>query len=104
MHSKQKLITCAAVACLTGFFGQAQAEDAPRTFPGSKISFAPLPVEIFMEPGERPAIIFSAPCTQIGKLTNGFPPIIAFETFMLEIIGKVNESELLPIRIEPVCI
>lgn len=104
MLCKQKLMICVAVACLSGPFGPAHAEDAPRTFPGSKISLAPLPIEIFMEPGERPAIIFSAPCTQIGKLTNGFPPIVAFETFMLEIIGKVNDSELLPIRLEPVCI
>jgi hypothetical protein len=83
---------------------QAKSERGPRPFPGSKITFAPLPVEIFMQPGQKPAVVFTTPCIQIERMTNGFPPILAFENFMLEMIGKVNDSELLPIRLEPVCI
>ncbi len=116
MHAKRFFISCAAAATLSGMLAPAHAEDIPGTvpeaspqtspqkFPGSKISFAPLPLEIYMQPGERPAVVFSTPCIQIEKMTNGFPPILAFENFMLTMIGKVNDSELLPIRLEPVCI
>jgi hypothetical protein len=75
-----------------------------RPFPGSKINLAPLPVEIFMQPGQKPAVVFTTPCIQIAKMTNNFPPVIAFENFTLEMIGKVNDSEILPVRLEPVCI
>jgi hypothetical protein len=84
--------------------GPAHAEEVHQTIPGSKISFAPLPLEISMQPGQKPAVVFTTPCIQIEKMTHGFPPILAFENFMFDIIGKVNDSELLPIRLEPVCI
>lgn len=67
------------------------------------ISLSPLPVDIYMNPGMRPAVAFSTPCTTIAKLTNNFPPIIAFENFMFTMVGRVNESEALPFSIEPVC-
>jgi len=57
-----------------------------------------------MQPGQKPAVVFSTPCIQIEKMTHGFPPILAFENFMLEMVGKVNASEALPVRLEPVCI
>ena len=102
MNAKRNCIACTVLACLSGLLGQAHAEGT-QTRPGSKITLAPLPVEIYMQPGQRPAVVFSTPCIQIEKLTHGFPPILAFENFMLEMIGKVNESDILPIRLEPVC-
>jgi len=77
---------------------------APQAFPGTKHSLAPLPVEIYNQPGQKPTVAFSTPCIQIEKMTNGFPPILAFETFMFTVIGNVNESNVLPLRLEPVCI
>lgn len=67
------------------------------------ISLSPLPVDIYMNPGIRPAVAFTTPCIKIAKLTNNFPPLMAFEHLMFDIIGKVNESEALPFSLEPVC-
>ena len=86
---------------------QAQSESGPqvaRAFPGKKISLAPLPVEIYLLDDQKPTVVFTTPCIQIEKMTHGFPPIIAFENFMFTWIGNVNDSNLLPIRLEPVCI
>lgn len=104
MNTQRLFIFCAVVASLSGLAGQASAEEIAQPFPGSKMSLAPLPVEIYMQPGQKPAVVFSTPCIQIEKMTNGFPPILAFENFMLTMIGKVNDSEVLPVRLEPVCI
>jgi hypothetical protein len=103
MNSNRILIFCAVVASLSGLPGQANAKQATQSPPGSKISLAPLPVEIFKQPGQKPAIAFSTPCIQIEIMTHGFPPFLAFENFMLDMIGKVNDSEALPVRLEPVC-
>jgi hypothetical protein len=75
-----------------------------KSFPGTKYSLSPLPVDIYMMKGQKPTVAFTTPCIQIEKLTHGFPPIVAFETFMFTWIGNVNDSELLPVRLEPVCI
>ncbi len=104
MNARKFLICCTVMASVAGMTGAARAEDAPPSLPGSKISFSPLPLEIYSPPGERPAIVFTTPCIQVAKMTHDFPPLIAFENFMLEMIGKVNESGLLPVRLEPVCI
>lgn len=110
MNAKRIILALAVVGGLSGISGVAQAQQAgaavqsPQTFPGSKYSFAPLPVEIYTQPGERPTVAFSTPCIQIERMTNGFPPILAFENFMFTVIGNVNELNVLPIRLEPVCI
>lgn len=75
-----------------------------QPFPGEKISLAPLPVVIYLLKNQRPTVTIATPCAQIEKLTNGFPPFMAFENFMFTWIGEVNESNVLPIRIEPVCL
>jgi hypothetical protein len=75
-----------------------------QSFPGKKISLAPLPVVIYLLEKQKPTVTFTTPCVQIEKMTNGFPPILAFENFMFTWIGNVNESNVLPVRIEPVCI
>lgn len=67
------------------------------------ITLSPLPVDIYMNPGMKPAVAFTTPCITIAKMTNNFPPIMAFENFMFDIIGKVNASDALPFSIEPVC-
>jgi hypothetical protein len=72
--------------------------------PGSRIDLKPLPVTIYLMERQKPTIAFTTPCIMIEKATNGFPPFMAFENFMFEVIGNVNESDLLPIKIEPVCI
>ena len=110
MNAKRIILALAVVGGLSGFSAVVQAQEAkaavlsPQTFPGSKYSLAPLPVEIYTQPGERPTVAFSTPCIQIERMTNGFPPILAFETFMFTVIGNVNELNALPIRLEPVCI
>lgn len=94
--------------CAMAAAAQVQAADnrpqAPQAFPGTKYSLAPLPVEIYNQPGQKPTVAFSTPCIQIERMTNGFPPILAFETFMFTVIGNVNEMNVLPLRLEPVCI
>lgn len=107
---KAKLLFLSLSLSLSLMAGAVQAQVAgntpqpAQTFPGTKHSLAPLPIEIYNQPGERPTVAFSTPCIQIERMTNGFPPILAFETFMFTMIGNVNESNLLPLRLEPVCI
>ena len=103
MKNKLLVLTLCAMAAAA----QVQAADNPpkgaQALPGTKHSLAPLPIEIYNQPGQKPAVAFSTPCIQIEKLTHGFPPIMAFQTFMFTMIGNVNESDLLPLRLEPVC-
>ena len=68
-----------------------------------KISLAPLPVDIYLRPKERPTVAFTTPCIVIGKMSHGFPPIIAFETAVFQMISNVNDSNVLPANLEPVC-
>jgi hypothetical protein len=80
MKAKRIILALAVVGGLSGFSAVVQAQEAraaaqsPQTFPGSKYSLAPLPVEIYTQPGERPTVAFSTPCIQIERMTNGFPP------------------------------
>jgi hypothetical protein len=110
MKAKRIILALAVVGGLSGFAAVVHAQEtraavqSPQTFPGSKYSLAPLPVEIYTQSGERPTVAFSTPCIQIERMTNGFPPILAFETFMFSVIGNVNELNVLPIQLEPVCI
>ncbi len=69
-----------------------------------KFSLSPLPVDIYLQPNDRPTVAFTTPCIMIEKATHGFPPILAFETMMFQVIGNVNESNMLPARLEPVCV
>jgi hypothetical protein len=119
MNNKQNGLACAVFISLSGLLGQAVAEERQvvpgsmdsqsaqqkqTQFPGSRINLAPLPVTIYMMERQKPTVAFTTPCIMIEKMTNGFPPIIAFENFMFEVIGNINESDLLPLKIEPVCI
>lgn len=80
------------------------AERQMQAAPGSKIDLVPLPVTIYLMDRQKPMVAFTTPCILIERLTNGFPLVLAFENFMFEVIGNVNESDLLPFKIEPVCI
>ena len=113
--TQQHFLRGTLAACVLGLAGPAcAAATAPamsvspvaraQPFPGSKISLAPLPVEIYLQRNQKPAIAFTTPCMQLEKMTNGFPPILAFEQLMFGVIGKVNDSEILPVKLEPVCI
>lgn len=68
-----------------------------------KISLAPLPVDIYLRPKEKPTVAFTTPCILIGKMSHGFPPILAFEMSMFQMISNVNDSNVLPAKLEPVC-
>jgi hypothetical protein len=68
-----------------------------------KISLAPLPVDIYLRPKDKPTVAFTTPCMVIGKMSQGFPPIVAFETAAFQMINNVNDSNVLPARLEPVC-
>lgn len=98
--------TCTLLCALfLGLPASALAEEpAPQPPLVSRLSFAPLPLQIFMQAGQKPAAVFTTPCVQIEKASNGFPPFLAFEQFMFEMVGKINDSEMLPVRLEPVCI
>jgi hypothetical protein len=68
-----------------------------------KLSLAPLPVDIYVQQKEKPTVAFTTPCMVIGKMSQGFPPIIAFETAAFQMISNVNDSNVLPAKLEPVC-
>ena len=98
------------LSCLFGMPAHASEVESAKgdlqiqTAPIRKVSFAPLPLDIYLQPNMKPVLAFTTPCIQIERATNGFPPIKAFEGFMFEMVGRVNDSELLPVKIEPVCI
>jgi hypothetical protein len=69
-----------------------------------KVSFKPLPLEIYFSPNNRPAVLFTTPCLALAGLTNTFPPAKMFEIIMFTGINKLNDSEALPISLEPICI
>lgn len=131
MNRKQPWFAGAIFICLAAYTGQAQAEEKTEALPefqavepaegqleikpaphqvnkqpptGKRYSLSPLPVDIYVQPNLKPTVAFTTPCIMIEKMTNGFPPVMAFENFMFEVIGNINESDLLPVRIEPVCI
>jgi hypothetical protein len=95
--------TCALLTCLLGLPALASA-DQIQGMKRNKFSLSPLPVDIYLRKGEKPTVAFTTPCIMIEKASHGFPPFMAFESFMFEVIGNVNESNLLPARLEPVCI
>ncbi|MGA7181025.1 MAG: hypothetical protein WBX11_15780 [Thiobacillaceae bacterium] len=116
MNIKQHYVSCAILACLVGLPAQAYAHKEARDTHKAKISgtvdvsrrgrisLAPLPVDIYLRPHQKPTVAFTTPCIVIEKMSNGFPPILAFETAMFDVIGNVNESNILPARLEPVCV
>ncbi len=69
-----------------------------------KYSLSPLPIDIYLHSNEKPTVAFTTPCIMIEKATHGFPPFLAVETMMFQVIGSVNESNMLPARLEPVCV
>ena len=81
---------------------QASAHGVRVSISGN-LSFAPLPVDIYLPPQDKPTVAFTTPCIVIGKLSHGFPPIIAFEMAVFQMISNVNDSNVLPARLEPVC-
>ena len=102
MKTTRLYLSCAVLACLSGFAAQAYATEIPGLI-GQKISFAPMPVEIHLQPNERPAMIIAMPCAMVEKMTFGFPLIAAFETFMFQMVANMNNTNMMPMRFEPVC-
>lgn len=103
MNARRYCLFCAILGSLFGFPAQA-SNDGVRASNSGKISLGPLPVHIYLRPKEKPTVAFTTPCIVIEKMTHGFPPILAFETAMFQIIGNVNDSDVLPARLEPVCV
>jgi hypothetical protein len=121
MNAKRYCLFCAILACLVGLPAHASTHKTRGTHKakidnpgrianatnvpnGKKISLGPLPVDIYLRSKEKPTIAFTTPCIVIEKATHGFPPILAFETFMFQTIGNVNDANFLPARLEPVCV
>lgn len=102
MNAKRVVSFCAVLAALSGMAGQAVASELPG-MTGKKISFAPMPVEIFMQPNERPAMVVALPCRLAEKMSLGFPPFFAMETMMFQMVGHMNNTNMMPMRFEPVC-
>jgi len=115
LSKKQYCLFCAILASVGGLPAHANSNKARVSNNGThsntvgvskrgKISLAPLPVDIYLRRNEKPTVAFTTPCIVIEKMTHGFPPILAFETFMFDMIGNVNDSNVLPARLEPVCV
>lgn len=82
----------------------ADAQKAIKESRTAKVSLRPLPVDIFMMPNQKPTVAFTTPCAMVEKATNGFPVFTAMTNFMYTMAGNINESNALPIIIEPVCV
>lgn len=82
----------------------ADAQKAIKENRPAKVSLSPLPVDIFMMPNQKPTVAFTTPCAMVEKATNGFPVFTAMTNFMYTMAGNINESNSLPIIIEPVCV
>lgn len=102
MNMKRHVLSCVALACLSGLATQAYAIGTPG-LAGKKISLAPLPVQIFMQPNERPALVVAMPCAMVNKMTFGFPPVTVMETVFFQMVGTVNSTNIMPVSFEPVC-
>lgn len=103
MNTKRYVLSCAVLACLSGFATQAYANESPPGLVGKKISLSPLPVEIFLQPNERPALVVAMPCAMVEKMTFGFPPVNVMETMFFQMVGTMNNTNMMPARFEPVC-
>ena len=102
MNTKRIALVYSVLAALSGVAHQATANELPGTTI-KKISFAPMPVEIFMQPNERPAMVVALPCRLAEKMSFGFPPFAAMETMMFQMVGNMNNTNMMPMRFEPVC-
>ena len=67
-----------------------------------KVSLKPLPVEIFYNEEQRPAVAFTTPCLAMAGAVE-FPPVKMFEFMALTMIDNVNATNILPVSLEPVC-
>jgi hypothetical protein len=83
---------------LSGFFGIANAGEA-QGMVGQRLVAGP--VQVHMQPGEKPVVLFSSPCMLIAKIDHGFPPTTAFREIMVNAILATNN--LRPIDLQPVC-
>ncbi|HEY9097376.1 MAG TPA: hypothetical protein VIN38_00760 [Thiobacillus sp.] len=102
MINARHFFSCAVLACVSGWTTQVYASDPPGLI-GQKISFAPMPVEMHLQPNERPAMITALPCAAVNKMTMGFPPVAAFESLMFQMVAIMNNINMMPMRFEPVC-
>ena len=103
MNTKRFVLSCAVLASLSGLAMQAYANESPPGLGGKKISLAPLPVEIFMQPNERAAVVVAMPCAMVEKMSFGFPPVNVMETLFFQMVGTMNDTNMMPARFEPVC-
>ncbi len=102
MKTTPHYLSCAVLVGLSGLAIQAYANDTPGLI-GKKISFAPMPVEIFLQPNEKPVMVVAMPCSLVEKMSFGFPPVTLAETFMFQMVGIMNNTNMMPMRFEPVC-
>lgn len=76
---------------------------ASRSSGTSRISFAPMPVTMYLQPNQRPIMAIATPCSAMEKMTGNNPMFKAMEQMAFGMIGNMNEAGFMPMIIEPVC-
>lgn len=103
-HTTPLRLACAMTLCLAAVQASAHAGAAtPQSGPGTRTHFGPLPMEMYSQPGQKTALIMKLPCRMVETITFGFPPVLFFENVMFQMVGTMNDTGMLPLRMEPVC-
>ena len=97
MNARRCLI-CVFIVWLSGFAGAANAREAGA--PAVQRLKAG-PVQVHMQAGEKPIVLFSTPCMLIARLDRGFPPTTAFREMMVNAVLATNIVR--PFELQPVC-
>jgi hypothetical protein len=83
---------------LSGFVGSANARES-KASPVQRLNAGP--VQVHMQSGEKPLVLFSTPCMLIARLDHGFPPTAAFREMMVNVVLATNIVR--PFELQPVC-
>lgn len=103
-HTTRLSLACALAFGLAGVQAQAHADSAaPQSSMGTRTNFGPLPMEMHSQPGQKTALIMKLPCRMVETMTFGFPPVAFFESVMFQMVGVMNQTNMMPLQMEPVC-
>jgi hypothetical protein len=97
MNSRRCLI-CVLMVWLSGFAGAANAREvnAPAV---QRLKAGP--VQLHIQAGEKPIVMFSSPCMLIAQIDRGFPPTTVFREMMVNVVLATNFVR--PFELQPVC-